>query len=246
MIRINLEPNDNAKRRAQPTRAVTAVQSIVPTTDVSKGGIIAVAMLLGWVGLGVVGYFVNGSVKQDGAKLKTKAGGIAKQAANINSEIDEEGLQARANRYEELKAAEELLEKKKRTPVYVFFELANILTTDKGPDVDEAEQRQRELLDPQARLDPNWDANSVWLTEIKNTDNSALAIEGGTRDPDDLSEFVKRLRASARFSTISHPEYELEEVDEVQVAKRDKPVDPGESTTDYYVFQLTAKVRYWD
>ncbi|EDM74729.1 hypothetical protein PPSIR1_35437 [Plesiocystis pacifica SIR-1] len=245
MIRINLSPT--AKRRGASSRTGGAVGSIVPTTDVSKGSLILVGMLAGWIGVGVIGYFMLQSVKADAAALKRKAAKIDKEAKDINAQIDEEGLQARYNRYEELKAAKEALEKKRRTPVFVFYELANILTTGEMPDVDEAEQRRREALDPQSRLDPSWEANSVWLAKLDEDDNNVLKIIGGARDPDDLSEFVKRLRASARFATVSHPEYALEEYkDKGTTSGSDKPLKPGETNFDYYTFEMTAQVAYWD
>ncbi|MCA9681634.1 MAG: PilN domain-containing protein [Myxococcales bacterium] len=248
MIRINLSPT--AKRKVANTRSAGAVQQLVPSTQVSKGGIIAIAMMLGWIAVGVVGYLLLTSVEEETNALKLQSTQLAKQAADINAQIDEEGLQARFNRYEELKAAKEALEKKRRTPVFVYHELGNVLTTGKLPDIDEAEQRQRVALDPQARLDNDWDAQSVWLLSMVEEDNNVLEITGGARDPDDLSEFVKRLRASARFARVSHPEYKLHEVKERDQATlasaTDKPLKPGESLSDYYSFELTAQVRYWD
>jgi Tfp pilus assembly protein PilN len=245
MIRINLSPT--AKRRHQPTRAVTAVQAVVPSTQVSKGGIIGVGMLIGWVAIGVVGYILLTNVEDDTVTLKTQAAKLAKEANEITANIDEEGLQARFNRWEELKAARDALEKKRRTPVYVYYELANILSTGKMPDVDEAEQRKRVALDPDARLDPDWDGHAVWLMSMKEEDNNVLEVTGGARDPDDLSEFVKRLRASARFARISHPEFELEETKvKASPSATAKELKPGESPFNYYTFELTAQVRYWD
>ena len=46
MIRINLSPNVKRKTKVQGTRAITAVQMVVPTTNVSKGSIYAVLMLV--------------------------------------------------------------------------------------------------------------------------------------------------------------------------------------------------------
>ena len=56
MIRINLSPT--AKRKVANTRSAGAVQQLVPSTQVSKGGIIAIAMMLGWIAVGVVGYLL--------------------------------------------------------------------------------------------------------------------------------------------------------------------------------------------
>jgi Tfp pilus assembly protein PilN len=244
MIRINLSPT--AKRKAQQTRAITAVQMALPSGSASKGSVYAVLMLVGWIGVGVLCWLLQSSVQEDTARLKNKAAALAADTKAINDKIDEEDLQARYNRYEELMAAAEALQKKRRSPVFVYHELANILSTGKMPDIDEAEQRKRVALDPQARLDLDWDANSVWLMTMEEESDNVLEITGGARDPDDLSEFVKRLRASARFARVSHPEFELEEVDPPSSSGARKELEPGESLHNHYTFELTAQVRYWD
>jgi len=245
MIRINLSPS--VKRKAQQhTRAITAVHMVVPTTKLSRGGIYAVVMLVGWVGVGVVALLLQRGVEDDMARLKAKADALSADAKTINDKINNQDLDAQAQRVDELTAAIEALETKRRTPVYVYHELGNILTPGKGPDVDEAEQRKRAFLDPQARLDPDWDANAVWLKSMVEEDNNVLEITGGVRDPDDLSEFVKRLRASDRFDRITHPRFAFEEVKQTTSASTPKEPKPGESNRNHYSFQLTAQVKYWD
>jgi Tfp pilus assembly protein PilN len=246
MIRINLSPS--LKRKAvgtTQTRAITAVTTVLPSTKVSRGSIYAMAMLLGWVAIGVVAFLIQTGVQDDASRLTAQTATLVKDAKDINEKINEEDLQARFNRYEELTAAVAALETKRRTPVYVYHELSNILTTGKQPTIIEMEQLKRVSLDPQARLDLDWDAQSVWLESMKEEENGVLEITGGTRDPDDLSEFVKRLRASARFSRVSHPEFELEEVKETGSSAK-KELKPGESIHNFYNFELTAQVRYWD
>lgn len=242
MIRINLSPS--AKRKVQKTRALSSLE--MPSTQVSKGSIYAILMLVGWVGVGAIAYTLQASVVEDQLRLKAKAKKLNDDTKLINDKIDEEDLQARFNRYEELTAAAEALQKKRRTPVFVYHELGNILTTGKQPDIDEAEQRRRVDLDAQARLDLDWDAQAVWLSTMEEESTDVLEITGGARDPDDISEFVKRLRASARFSRVSHPEFDFEEVDDDKRAKARNELKPGESLYNHYTFELTAQVRYWD
>ncbi|PRQ04789.1 PilN domain-containing protein [Enhygromyxa salina] len=244
MIRINLSPT--VKRKPQSTRAITAVQMVVPSTNVSKGSIYAVLMLVGWVGVGVGAWVLQSGVVEDTERLKAKASVLVEDTRAINEKIDEEDLQARFNRYEELTAAAEALQQKRRTPVYVYHELTNVLTTGRMPDIDEAEQRKRVALDPQARLALDWDANAVWLTSMQQDGDNLLQITGSARDPDDLSEFVKRLRASARFARVSHPEFALEEVTPPTTSGAPKPLRPGEALHNHYTFELNAQVRYWD
>jgi hypothetical protein len=242
MIRINLSPS--LKRKVTQTRAITAVQMVVPTTKASRGSIYAILMLLGWVAIGVVLYMLQSGVAEDTQRLAIQTAVLVKDAKEINEKINEEDLQARFNRHEELTAAVAALETKRRTPVYVYHELTNILTTGKQPSMIELEQRRRIDLDAQARLKLDWDAQSVWLKSMVEEDNGVLAITGGARDPDDLSEFVKRIRSSARFARVSHPKFKLEEVKSSSSGK--KVLKPGDSLHDYYSFELTAQVRYWD
>lgn len=247
MIRINLSPAAAAtKRKPQPgNRAITSVL-VVPSTKVSRGAVYAILMLVGWIGIGVVLWMLQSGVQDDTARLKNKTAALIADAKAINEKIDEEDLQARFNRYEELTAAAEALQKKRRSPVFVYHEITNVLSTGKTPDIDEAEQRKRVALDPQARLDLDWDANSVWLLSMADEGSDVLEITGGARDPDDLSEFVKRLRSSARFARVSHPEFELEEVKPDSPGATRKELKPGEAPYNHYTFELTAQVRYWD
>ena len=244
MIRINLSPT--AKRTAASTKTTAMPTLALPSTQVSKGSIYAILMLVGWIGVGAIAYFLQNSVREDETRLKAKAAKLNADTKAINEKIDEEDLQARFNRYEELTRAAEALQKKRRTPVYVYNELANVLTTGKQPDIDEAEQRRRVDLDAQARLDLDWDAQAVWLSTMEEESPDVLEITGGTRDPDDLSEFVKRLRASARFARVSHPEYNFKEVDQNNRVKAYDELRPGDSLFNYYTFELTAQVKYWD
>ncbi|MFO7563711.1 MAG: PilN domain-containing protein [Enhygromyxa sp.] len=243
MIRINLSPS--AKRKASQTRAITAVQMVVPTTKASRGSIYAVVMLLGWIAIGGVVYFLQTGVSEDTQRIAGQTAALVKDAKEISDKIDEEGLQARKNYQEEVSKAVAALETKRRTPIYVYHELTNILTTGKQPTMIELERLKREDLDPQSRLKLDWDAHSVWLKSMTEEENGVLAITGGARDPDDLSEFVKRIRASARFARVTHPKFKLEEVKSPGSTTK-KVIKPGESLHNFYSFELTAQVRYWD
>lgn len=244
MIRINLSPNLHRRPVPGRTKTTTVVASVLPSTQVSRGSIIAVAMVLGWVALGVVGWLLISNVGQDTERLKADVAKLGTEAKALTDQIHEEELQARSDRYEQLKAAKDRVETKRRTPVYVLHEVSNVMTTGRGPDKDEAEYRRLIDRDPQAKLDEGWDATSVWLASVVESDNGVLEITGGARDPDDLSEFVKRLRASARFERVSHPEFKLVEVTPSTGAPQ--PLAPGKIDRNFYTFELTAQVRYWD
>src|SRR5690606_22567316 len=117
----------------------------------------------GWIAIGVVAFMLQRGVSEDVQRLTGQTATLVNDAKQINQQINEEDLQARFNRHEELTAAIALLKTKRRTPVYVYHELVNILTTGRQPSMNELEQRKRVAIDPQARLDLDWDANSIWL-----------------------------------------------------------------------------------
>lgn len=243
MIRINLHPS--TQKRATPSKPKALAGLALPTTQVSRGSVLAVALLLGWVALGVVGWLLYSNVQEEVETLKADAAKVANEAKELSGKTNLAELEEAAARLEQLNAAVDLLETKRRTPIYVLHELATVLTTGKTPIMDEAAYRQRVNLDRQAELDPNWDATSVWLTEIVEAENGVLEITGGTRDPDDLSEFVKRLRASARIDRVSHPEFKLQAQKQAGGTNPRDP-KPGAIDQDFYTFELTVQVGYWD
>lgn len=233
MIRINLHPS---RKSAKTT--VTKAQKAVPSGGggggTSKGQIALVLMILGWSALGGVGWWLIKREKDEATALKTKAGGINKEADDIRKDIREEELQASKDRLEQVTTAVTKLIEQKRTPAFVMKELSNICSTNELPDIDDEAQAKRERDDPEAKLSPTWDGTSVWITSLKQEGSSKLLFEGEARDAADLSEFVKRMRASARFVQVSNARFENK-----QKGKQD-----GELS--YVSFTMTAYVRYWD
>ena len=193
MIRINLAPGRKKRRSSLVTRA-------------PAGQWVVLVMLGGWLVLAGGGYWLLGLEQETTEALRADAARKNARAAEIREMIDEEGLQARKDRLAQLKVAIEKLKAQRQTPVYVLHELANILTTGEMPDIDVEEQRRIEAADPQSRLAPNWEATSVWITNLKQT-GDMLSFEGGARDAADLAEFTRRLRASSRFGNLTHPVY---------------------------------------
>ncbi len=220
MIRINLSPS--RKRRSSKKGAQVQLSA-------SQGQWIVLAMVVGWVALGGLGWWLV-SVEED----KTQQ--IRRETSELNTKIqkirdmrDEEGLQARKDKLSQLQVAIDKLKAQQRSPVFVLHELANILTTGKMPDVDPEKQRRIEEADPQSRLAPNWDATGVWVDSVKEA-GGTLALEGGARDASDLAEFTRRLRASSWFGAISHPDFK-------RVCKKD---------TCYLTWRMTVGVTRWD
>ncbi|MEE9382751.1 MAG: PilN domain-containing protein [Nannocystaceae bacterium] len=228
MIRVNLLPT---KKRG--SRRVSA------EGGVSKGDYGLMAMVVAWVLLAGFGYWLVSQEEEEMARLRAEAAAMNKKVKEIRERIDEEGLQAKQDRVAQLKTAIEKLEAQKRTPVFVLYELANILTRGKQPDIDAERQRKREVEDPEAVLNPQWDGTSVWLHKMEDRGSGLLLIEGGARDASDLSEFVKRLRASSRFSSVTHPKYDT--VDKSRTKKKSRL--PAEH---HLRFSMSVSVAYWD
>ncbi|RMH00247.1 MAG: hypothetical protein D6705_00700 [Deltaproteobacteria bacterium] len=219
MIRVNLAPHRKRSGRKGPRVQVSG----------GEGQWIVLAMVVGWAALGGLGWYLVTVEEDKRADLRKQTAEKNAEIERIRSMIDEEGLQARKDKLAQLQVAIEKLKAQRRTPVYVLHELANILTTGKMPDIDEEEQRRIEEADPQSRLSPNWDATGVWIDSLKEAGGS-LALEGGARDPSDLAEFVRRLRASSRFGQVSHPDFKKE-------CNKDHC---------FVTWRLTAQVTRWD
>jgi Tfp pilus assembly protein PilN len=232
MIRINLLPS---KRKAAKGKRTVAVSAVAPTA----GQYILLGMIAGWLALGGVGYWLIGREEDRAAEIRAESKKVSERVKEIRELIDEEKLQALRDNVDQLRTAIEKLKSQQRTPVFVMNELANIMTTGKGPDIDEEEQKQREFEDPEAKLNQMWDGNSVWIEAVTETKGGVLELSGGARDASDLSEFVKRLRASRRFGKVSHPEYS-------DSKKGRKKTKAGETPLTFITFKLTARVRYWD
>ncbi len=231
MIRINLVPSKKKAARGGKKKATASAAS-------AAGQFIFLGMLAGWVALGGVGYWLMDREQVRATELRDETKVVNDRVKEIRELIDEEKLQALRDRVEQLRSAIEKLTAQQRTPAPVMNELANIVSTGKLPDIDEEEQKRREVEDPKAKLNQSWDGNSVWIDSLKETSGGVLEIEGGARDPADLSEFMKRLRASRRFGRVTHPEY--------TDAQTKKSKQVGDTPLTFITFKLTAKVRYWD
>lgn len=229
MIRINLLPK---KRKAAKTVAGPAAARGAGGT----GQWWVLAMLVGWLGLGGVGYWLLGLEEDISLGLRSQAAAKTKEAEGISKEIDEAGLEARKKELDQVEAAIEKLEDKRRTPVYVMYELAMIMTDAKeggGPDIDKEKLRQILKQDPNNKLNERWDPTGIWLTSVVEK-GGALVMEGSARDATDLSEFTRRLRASARFGQIKHPDFQR--------------VGSAKNETEQRVLEwkLDVAVRSWD
>ena len=228
MIRINLLPT---KKKA--ARAAAAVASLSGDGGGGAGQYWALGMVLGWLLVGGAGYWLLTMEDDAAAAMRQQSATKNREAEAIKQDIDEEGLEASKQQLEAQEAIIEKVETKRRTPVYVMYELAMILTDAKdggGPDVDKEKEAQLLKADPLAKPNPLWDPTGLWLTKVEEK-GGVLVIEGGARDATDLSEFVRRLRVSARFDKVSHPDFERSD---------------GRDDEQHLTWKLDVSVRYWD
>jgi len=223
MIRINLLPT---KKKGRAKAA--------PTDATDKRAIYYLVAWLVTAGLtaGVL-YWMYDQVVTETNTVNLKAAQVQKDVDKIKKLIDEERLEQRKAELERITAAQKKVEAQRRTPVYVMYELANLLTSGRDPDFNEEEYRKCQAKDPQCALDPSFDGHSIWLDSVVERAGGAMEIKGSARDAADLSEFVKRMRVSARFMDVTHPQYTT-------------TVARGENAATFIAFTMTARVAYWD
>ncbi|MCX4240278.1 PilN domain-containing protein [Paraliomyxa miuraensis] len=227
MIRINLLPT---KKKA--ARALAAAKGGSARAGVGQWWVMG--WLIGWLLLGGAGWWLLLMEEEATAEVRQQAAQKTAEAEKISQDIDEEGLEASKQELAMQEAIKDKLESKRRTPVYVMYELAMILTDAReggGPDIDKEKLRQLTKTDAQAEPNPLWDPTGLWLTKVEEK-GGLLVIEGGARDATDLSEFTRRLRASARFGRVSHPNFER-----VDAKGKDEP---------HLTWKLDVEVKQWD
>jgi len=230
MIRINLAPTKK-KRRVRASKS----SGMAPSGSASSGQAWLLGMLLGWLAIGGVCYWLQGIEEEAADKLRRQAVAKNKEADKIKKDIDEEGLKTREEQVKQMELAEKKLNAKRRTPVFVMYELASMLTdaaAGGGVDKDEEKYRQGIAADPQSAINDKWDPTGLWIDGIEQN-GPTLKIEGQARDAADLSEFTRRLRASARFGDATSPDFERE----------GKATDDGEAR--YLKWNLNVQVRRW-
>lgn len=233
MIRINLLPTK--KKAARASAAAGGGKGRPVASEGGAGQWWALGMLVGWLLIVGAGYWLLTMEEDAAAEMRTQAAAKNREAEQIKQDIDEEGLEASKKELATQEAVIEKVETKRRSPVYVMYELAMILTDSKdggGPDLDEEKRRQLVRSDPQAEPNRLWDPTGLWLTKLEEK-GGVLLLEGGARDATDLSEFTRRLRVSGRFGRVSHPNFE-------------RANDRGPEDEQHLTWKLDVTVTQWD
>jgi Tfp pilus assembly protein PilN len=206
MIRINLIPQKRKKGSGAAVRTV----AVASTPSQGSGGLAAFLMLIGWLGIGGACWYLLTLEDEAATGVRTQAANIQKEAKTLSDAIDSTSIKTRTEEIKRQEIAIEKLRAKQRTPAFVMYELASILTDASkggGPTIDQEKYKQNIKDDPQSQINERWDPSGLWLTSVAEEDGR-LKIEGTARDAADLSEFTRRLRASVWFGDITHPDYE--------------------------------------
>jgi type IV pilus assembly protein PilN len=212
VIRINLLPHRRGGASAQ-------------------GGQRWLLVVLAAVLLEIVGLFLFYQSKRDELDDQQRTN------AQIKSQIDD--IQRLVADHEEIKKALAVLRAREEAitrlqagrtgPTAVLLELAQVMTTGKGPSVDQDKLAKMRKENPLAVFNPSWDARRLWLSAYLEAQRT-VRIEGLARDGNDVYELAQRLKLSPYFY-------------EVSLLPGTK--DPVTSTkVDLVSFALQLKVRY--
>lgn len=221
MIKINLLPQKRAKRSLQ-----------VGSDDGSREFLIGVGAL---AAAAVLVFLLFDQPK------RSRINELEASNAQIQQEINAKQKQLQG--YDELqKASNEAIERANAitrlnaariVPANVLNELGEILTANHLPTMTEDMARLTGTgadSDPNKRFDFAWDPTHVWLTSVVDQSDGTFRIEGGAQTEVDITQFSKRLAASAYFAEIAP-------ASENRVTDKDTGLD-------YFRFTITGKVAY--
>jgi Tfp pilus assembly protein PilN len=206
MIRINLIPQKRRKGIGGPSRTI----AVTAAPGEGRGGLAFALMMLGWLGIAGAGWYLLEMEEEAAAVVRAQAADVTKDAKDLETAIDTASLDAKEADMQQQELAIQKLKAKQRTPAFVMYELASILTDASkggGPTIDQEKYKQSVKDDPQSQINERWDPSGLWLTKVTE-EEGRLKIEGTARDASDLAEFTRRLRASVWFGNITHPDYE--------------------------------------
>ncbi len=235
MIRINLAPT---KRKRATASAAPSASRGPAAAGANSGAVSFLLMFVGWLALGGAGWYLLTIEEEAAQVVRIKAAAINKEVTDLKAVIDEAGLKAREEEITRQEVAIEKLKAKQRTPAFVMYELAMVLTDAQqggGVTIDEEKYKKNKADDPQSEINERWDPSGLWLSSVVESDGR-LALEGSARDAADLSEFTRRLRASVWFGEITHPNYE----------RADGNSRGREDTQRNLTWKLDVAVRRWN
>ncbi len=183
MIRINL----------LPVRQVKKVQA----------GQRQLLIFFAFIAAEVVGMFFLYTFKSDEVDEKTrKTKQLDGEIAELKKQVgDFDQLQQQRDRLLSQREIINTLQKARTGPVWMLREVSDILTTGKGPTVEQTRYEALIRSNPSAAFNPRWNPNRLWI-EGFDEKNGALKLHGKAKDYDDVAEFNKRLALSRYFSEV--------------------------------------------
>jgi hypothetical protein len=232
MIRINLIPQKRRKS-ATPTRTI----AVAAARGEGGGALSFMLMLVGWVVVGGAGWYLVTVEDDAAASFRAQAATVTKSTTDMKAAIDTGSIETRTKEIERQELAIDKLKAKQRTPAFVMYEVASILTDANkggGPTIDQEKYKKNVKDDPHSQINDRWDPSALWLTSVTEVEGT-LKIEGTARDAADLSEFTRRLRASVWFGDATHPNYER---------AADKKDDGGAQR--HLTWRLDVAVQRWN
>ena len=225
MIKINLLSQKRARRgaigvpRGARGRALPAQSTqVLPF------------ILIGVIALAGIGFLVlHRPLANEAAELSDKN----KDLSDENKALKRETQNSRAIRaaFESELARQQAtsrLREARVSPAWLMFELSNVLTPGKQPQLTPA--MQAELKDnPNRPWQDGWDPKHVWITEFSEKAGK-FKLEGAAQSKGDVIELGLRLRASMFFDGVSPTETD--------------DVTDKDSGLTYHKFAIEGNVRY--
>lgn len=213
MIRVNLLPQKRGARSAAPAESPRWLLAVL--------GVLVVEIVV-FFGFHKSKLDALDEQKNKNQQLEGKISSIKTLVAN-HEEIKKSlaVLRAREDAIAKLQSA-------RSGPTAVLLELAQILTTGKGPTADPERLAQLKKDNPLSVYNPSWDTRRLWLTSYVESDR-VVKIDGLGRDGSDVSELAQRLRLSTYFYDV-----------DLKQGKKESDKDKLEMVT----FALQLKVRY--
>ena len=130
--------------------------------------------------------------------------------AQVQSQIDE--IRRLVANHEEIKKELALLRAREDAiiklqagrigPTAALLELAQVLTSGKGPTADPDKLAQLRKENPLAVYNPGWDSRRLWMTSYIESERT-VRVEGLARDGNDVYELAQRLKLSVYFYDVT-------------------------------------------
>jgi Tfp pilus assembly protein PilN len=220
MIKINLLGHKRARRGVGGARrrATPGQSQVLLFTAVGVGALV------------LVGFFaLHRPLANEVASLDDKN----KDLTDENSALKRETKNSRAIRsaFESELARQQATQRLKEarvSPAWLMFEMSNVLTPGKQPQL--TPEMQAELKDnPNRPWQEGWDPKHVWITEFEEKAGK-FTLKGAAQSKGDVDELGLRLRASMFF-------------DQVTPTETDDVHDKDTGVT-YHKFEIEGIVRY--